>query len=131
MPLKQSQRVCLAGAIFMLLFGGASMGYAAECKTSSGSECKVSCSTGTATATCSINSKICSTSCSDDEGNMEINLIRSIQIVTEGRVDREEAEYLLRGEVNAFDMFHYGDRTNHIQTYYGVIIINVGRPQHR
>lgn len=69
---------------------------AASCQTSSGSKCEVTCSQGTASAVCSSNSKNCSTSCSDSSGNMERNLIRSLQIVTEGRISEWEAQRFIQ-----------------------------------
>ena len=73
---------------------------AASCKTSSGSKCVVTCSQGTASAVCSSNSKTCSTSCSDSSGNMERNLIRSIQIVSEGKISEWEAERFIQRELD-------------------------------
>ncbi len=81
---------------------------AAECNTSSGSKCTVSCSTGTATATCSSSSKNCSTSCSDSSGNLEIDLGRSLMIVTEGQIGESEAREFLRYELD-IDRLIQGD----------------------
>lgn len=125
MSIIQHHIVRLGKVLLMLLTAGASVGYAAECNTSSGSTCKVSCSTGTATATCNSNSKTCSTSCSDSSGNMEDTLVRSLQIVTEGGLDSYDARDLVQYNIDIDHLFNYGGGTRQVDTYYGVITIDV------
>ena len=113
--------------LFVLLIAGASLGHAdAKCSTSSGSECKVTCSEGTASAVCSDNSKVCSTSCSDSSGNMERNLIRSLEIVTQGRLDSRDARYLLDGRLNVQRLWSRGGR-HRVNAGGGTITIDVDR----
>lgn len=115
-----------------LLIAGPEQLLAASCKTSSGSECSVSCSVGTASAVCAENSKSCSTSCSDSSGNLELNLARSVGIVTGGRVDEYSLREFFRYEFDV-DRFIYNDGGDYIDGYQfgtdGAIIIDIDPPR--
>lgn len=65
--------------------------HAAECSTSSGSTCKLTCSEGTASLVCSDESSACEASCSDSSGNFEFNVLRALQSVSDGRISDWEA----------------------------------------
>ena len=127
MSLNQGRRIRLLGVLLALLTAWTTTGHAASCETSSGSECTVSCSQGTATATCSNNSKKCSTSCTDSSGNMERFLIYSLSFVTDGRIDEDGARDLLRYEVDVESLFSHGADTRRISTSWEVITIDVDR----
>jgi hypothetical protein len=95
---------------------------AADCKTSSGSQCTVTCSQGTATATCSSNSKNCSTSCSDSSGNMEINLSNSLNIVTDGQIGQYEARKLFQYELPIRELQSYGGKKRFSAGYHTITV---------
>ncbi len=120
-------------AIVLVVMGFASLGTsvdAAECKTSSGSKCTVTCSTGTATAVCNSNSKNCSTSCSDSSGNMEEDVLRSLNIVTDNRASRYELERMIRSEI-PLDRLRYDGGTRQFRANGGTITVDVDRPKER
>ncbi len=119
---KHSVCMYVVFALLVLFTFGVSVGYTADCVTSSGSKCTVSCSIGTATAVCSSNSRNCSTSCSDSSGNMQDNLIESLRIVAADYLDEEEARDLLMEYFSDVLNFH-GDHTAH--TEFGTITIDV------
>jgi hypothetical protein len=91
------QLITASTGFILFVFGGIACAAAAECNTSSGSLCKVSCSTGTASAVCSSNSKTCSTSCSDSSGNMDEILARSMEEVLGQSVPIYYVQDCLRG----------------------------------
>ena len=120
--LMKDHVLCFSAVALILATFGASAANAAKCNTSSGSTCTVSCSTGTATAVCSNNSKNCSLSCSDSEGNMELNLVRSLQIITDGQLDEYDARDLLYQYFDSVLQYFQGDS---VDTIYGTITIDV------
>ncbi len=115
--------------VILIFLGTFSVANSAECTTSSGSKCTVTCSAGTATATCSDSSKNCSTSCSDSSGNLEIDLIRSIQIVTNGRLDEYDTRSFVRNELDIRRLFE-GRGRGEYRTYGGTIYIDIDPPRY-
>lgn len=91
----RSKIVFGVGVVFMVV-GFIPLAYAAECKTSSGSTCKLTCSVGTLALVCSDQSTTCEGSCSDSSGKMERNIVRSLQSLSRGNISNRRGHVIFR-----------------------------------
>jgi hypothetical protein len=96
----------------------------ARCETSSGTSCSITCSVGTLTLSCSNDSKACSGSCSDSQGNMDkfvANLVKDIIVASEGELTATDVIWFLRTD---FDPYRTSDIR--IRNRYRTYTIHIG-----